>query len=196
MHRHIANLHRSTALAQKFNTPERLVTTMAGIENAWSKRMAVQMVVNGQAVNVSHATGSEPLLWVLREDLGLVGTKFGCGQAACGACTVHVDGVAQRACVTPCAAAQGRAVTTIEGLSQAPAWHPVQQAWHELQVAQCGYCQAGQMMSAAALLRAHPKPTDAQIDEAMSGNLCRCGTYPRIRAAVHRAAHIARGGKA
>jgi isoquinoline 1-oxidoreductase subunit alpha len=158
--------------------------------------MAVQLMVNGQSVTVSQASGSEPLLWILREDLGLVGAKFGCGQAACGACTVHVDGVAQRSCVTPCSATQGKAVTTVEGLSQAPHWHPVQQAWQELQVAQCGYCQAGQMMSAAALLRSNPKPTDAQIDEAMAGNLCRCGTYPRIRAAIHRAAQIAQGSKA
>jgi isoquinoline 1-oxidoreductase subunit alpha len=158
--------------------------------------MAVQLRVNGKSVNVPQASGSEPLLWILREDLGLVGTKFGCGQAVCGACTVHVDGVAQRACVTPCSTLQGRAVTTVEGLSEAPQWHPVQQAWQELQVAQCGYCQAGQMMSAAALLRSTPKPTDVQIDEAMAGNLCRCGTYPRIRAAVHRAAQIAQGGKA
>ena len=158
--------------------------------------MAVQLQINGQAVNVPQAEGSEPLLWILREDLGLVGTKFGCGQAACGACTVHIDGLAQRACVTPCSAAQGKAVTTIEGLSTSPQWHPVQLAWQELQVAQCGYCQAGQMMSAASLLRTTPKPTDAEIDEAMSGNLCRCGTYARIRAAVHRAAQIAQGGKA
>ncbi len=158
--------------------------------------MSVQLQINGQAVNVPQASGDEPLLWVLREDLGLVGSKFGCGQAACGACTVHIDGLAQRACVTPCSAAQGKTVTTIEGLSTAPQWHPVQQAWQELQVAQCGYCQAGQMMSAAALLHNTPKPTDAQIDEAMNSNLCRCGTYPRIRAAVHRAAQIARGEKA
>jgi isoquinoline 1-oxidoreductase subunit alpha len=158
--------------------------------------MAVQLTVNGQAVNVPQASGGEPLLWILREDLGLVGSKFGCGQAACGACTVHVDGVAQRSCVMPCSTVQGKSVTTVEGLSTAPQWHPVQRAWQELQVAQCGYCQAGQMMSAAALLRSTPKPTDAQIDEAMAGNLCRCGTYPRIRAAVHRAAEIARGGKA
>lgn len=157
--------------------------------------MSVQLQINGQTVNVPQAFSDEPLLWVLREDLALVGTKFGCGQATCGACTVHVDGVAQRSCVTPCSVVLGKAVTTIEGLSTAPAWHPVQQAWQELQVAQCGYCQAGQMMSAASLLRAYPKPTDAQIDEAMAGNLCRCGTYPRIRAAVHRAAQIAQGAK-
>jgi isoquinoline 1-oxidoreductase subunit alpha len=164
--------------------------------NFWSDAMAVQLWVNGQSVNVPLATDTEPLLWVLREDLGLVGTKFGCGQAACGACTVHVDGVAQRACITLCGAVVGKVVTTVEGLSQAPHWHPVQQAWQELQVAQCGYCQAGQMMAAAALLRSTPTPSDAQIDAAMAGNLCRCGTYSRIRAAIHRAAQIAQGGKA
>jgi isoquinoline 1-oxidoreductase subunit alpha len=153
--------------------------------------MSVQLSVNGQVVTVPQASGDEPLLWVLREDLGLVGTKFGCGQAACGACTVHVDGAAQRSCVTPCSVVQGKAVTTIEGLSAALQLHPVQLAWAELQVAQCGYCQAGQMMMAAALLRRTPQPTDLQIDEAMAGNLCRCGTYPRIRAAIHRAAQIA-----
>jgi isoquinoline 1-oxidoreductase subunit alpha len=158
--------------------------------------MALQMLVNGQLVKAPLAAETEPLLWVLREDLGLVGTKFGCGQAACGACTVLVDGVAQRSCITPCAAVQGKAVTTVEGLSVAPNWHPVQQAWQELQVAQCGYCQAGQMMTAAALLRSTPQPSDAQIDEAMAGNLCRCGTYSRIRAAIHRAAQIALGSKA
>jgi isoquinoline 1-oxidoreductase subunit alpha len=158
--------------------------------------MAVQLLINGQSVNVQEAHGTEPLLWVLREDLGLVGTKFGCGQAVCGACTVHVEGVAQRSCVTPCEAVHGKAVTTVERLAQSQVLHPVQQAWQELQVAQCGYCQAGQMMTAAALLRSIPKPTDAQIDEAMAGNLCRCGTYPRIRAAIHRAAQIAQGGKA
>jgi isoquinoline 1-oxidoreductase subunit alpha len=153
--------------------------------------MAVQLLVNRQSVNVPPATGNDPLLWVLREDLGLMGTKFGCGQAVCGACTVHVDGVAQRSCVTSCGSVQGKAITTVEGLSAAPQLHPVQQAWMELQVAQCGYCQAGQIMAAAALLRGTPKPTDQQIDQAMAGNLCRCGTYPRIRAAIHRAAQIA-----
>jgi isoquinoline 1-oxidoreductase subunit alpha len=157
--------------------------------------VAVQLLVNGQSVNLPQASGGEPLLWVLREDLGLVGTKFGCGQAVCGACTVHVEGVAQRACVISCGSVQGKAVTTVEGLSAAPVWHPVQQAWMELQVAQCGYCQAGQMMAAAALLRNTLKPTDQQIDQAMAGNLCRCGTYPRIRSAIHRAAQIAQGTK-
>jgi isoquinoline 1-oxidoreductase subunit alpha len=153
--------------------------------------MAVQLIVNGQPITAPQASQTEPLLWVLREDLGLVGTKFGCGQAACGACTVHVDGIAQRACVTSCGSVQGKSVTTIEGLSKAPLMHPVQQAWQTLQVAQCGYCQAGQMMSAAALLRANQNPSDEQIDQAMAGNLCRCGTYPRIRAAIHLAAKLA-----
>ncbi|MEX1167868.1 MAG: (2Fe-2S)-binding protein [Hydrogenophaga sp.] len=154
--------------------------------------MAVELLINGQRVNVPQAQPQEVLLWVLREDLGLVGTKFGCGQGVCGACTVHVAGTPQRACLTSCASVQNQAVTTIEGLSSGAAWHPVQQAWSELRVAQCGYCQAGQMMSAAALLQSNPKPSDTQIDEAMEGNLCRCGTYPRIRAAVVRAGEILR----
>jgi isoquinoline 1-oxidoreductase subunit alpha len=157
--------------------------------------MSVNLKVNGQDVKVIDAGLQEPLLWILREDLGLVGTKFGCGQATCGACTVHVDGVAQHACVTPCSSVVGKAVTTIEGLAGANALHPVQTAWAELQVAQCGYCQAGQMMSAAALLAKIPTPSDLDIDNAMAGNLCRCGTYVRIRAAIHRAAFIARGLK-
>ncbi|MCG5260512.1 (2Fe-2S)-binding protein [Cupriavidus gilardii] len=132
-----------------------------------------------------------PLLWVLRDAAGLAGTKFGCGMAQCGACTVHVDGVAQRSCVLPVSAVQGARITTIEGLS-AGGDHPVQRAWTELDVVQCGYCQSGQIMSASALLRQNPAPTDADIDAAMSGNLCRCGTYQRIRAAVHRAAELSR----
>ncbi|WP_456281295.1 (2Fe-2S)-binding protein [Cupriavidus sp. JZ107] len=132
-----------------------------------------------------------PLLWVLRDAAGLTGTKFGCGMAQCGACTVHVDGMAQRSCVLPISAVQGARITTIEGLS-AGGDHPVQRAWAELDVVQCGYCQSGQIMSASALLRQNPAPTDADIDAAMSGNLCRCGTYQRIRAAVHRAAELSR----
>lgn len=132
-----------------------------------------------------------PLLWVLRDAAGLTGTKFGCGMAQCGACTVHVDGVAQRSCVLPVSAVQGTRITTIEGLSTGGD-HPVQRAWAELDVVQCGYCQSGQIMSASALLRQNPAPTDADIDAAMSGNLCRCGTYQRIRAAVHRAAELSR----
>ncbi len=130
-----------------------------------------------------------PLLWVLRDVLGLTGTKFGCGEALCGTCTVHLDGKAIRSCVTPVRRADGRAVTTIEGLAPGGR-HPLQLAWLELRVPQCGYCQAGQIMTAAALLAARPKPSDADIDASMAGNLCRCGTYPRIRAAIRRAAGL------
>jgi len=133
-----------------------------------------------------------PLLWVLRDVLGLTGTKYGCGMALCGACTVLVDGQPMRSCVRPAAAVAGRAVTTIEGLS-ARGDQPVQRAWTEVDVVQCGYCQSGQIMAAVALLRARPKPTDADIDAALSGNLCRCGTYQRIRSAVHRAAELEEG---
>jgi len=133
-----------------------------------------------------------PLLWYLRDELGLTGTKFGCGQALCGACTVHVDGSAVRACQTPISAVEGTKVTTIEGLAP-DGNHPLQAAWRELNVAQCGYCQTGQIMQAASLLRDTPNPTDDDIDSAMTGNLCRCGTYPRIRAAIKQAA--AKGGK-
>jgi len=132
-----------------------------------------------------------PLLWYLRDVLGLTGSKYGCGMALCGACTVHVDQVATRACITPVGALQGREVTTIEGLS-AHGEHPVQRAWAALNVAQCGYCQGGQVMQAVSLLRSNPHPGDAEIDAAMAGNLCRCGTYTRIRAAIHLAAdHLA-----
>jgi isoquinoline 1-oxidoreductase alpha subunit len=127
-----------------------------------------------------------PLLWVIREVLNLPGTKFGCGMSLCGACTVHVNGAAARSCVTSIAEAAGKNVTTIEGLS-ANGSHPLQKAWMEVDVAQCGYCQAGQIMAAAALLKKHPNPTDAQIDSAMEANLCRCGTYLRIREAIHKA---------
>jgi isoquinoline 1-oxidoreductase alpha subunit len=128
-----------------------------------------------------------PLLWYLRDELGLTGTKFGCGIAACGACTVHVDGEAQRACVTPVSTLAGKTVVTIEGLSD-DGDHPVQRAWRDQNVPQCGYCQSGQIMQAAAFLARTPNPTDDQIDEAMAGNICRCGTYVRIRAAIHAAA--------
>jgi len=128
-----------------------------------------------------------PLLWYLRDELGLTGTKFGCGVAACGACTIHLDGTAVRACQTPVSAAEGLAVITIEGLSP-DGNHPLQAAWRDLNVSQCGYCQTGQIMQAATLLKNMPNPTDADIDGAMSGNLCRCGTYPRIRAAIKQAA--------
>jgi isoquinoline 1-oxidoreductase alpha subunit len=134
-----------------------------------------------------------PLLWVLRDQLDIAGPKYGCGIGMCGACTVHIDGAAVRACLTPVGQVQGR-VTTIEGLGSPGALHAVQSAWIEHQVAQCGYCQSGQIMSAAALLSANPSPTDAEIDTAMSGNLCRCGTYPRIREAVKGAAKAMKGG--
>jgi isoquinoline 1-oxidoreductase alpha subunit len=129
-----------------------------------------------------------PLLWILRDELGMTGTKFGCGMALCGACTVHVDGQAVRSCITPAEAANGKAVTTIENMEHDRVGHIVQQAWVELGVAQCGYCQAGQIMTAVALLKARPAPNERQIDEGMSGNICRCGTYPRIRAAIQLAA--------
>jgi isoquinoline 1-oxidoreductase alpha subunit len=149
--------------------------------------------INGkqQTVDVESDT---PLLWALRDALGLVGTKYGCGAGQCGACTVHIDGAPARSCLTPVSSVGSKKVTTIEGLD-ANAMHPLQQAWQELDVPQCGYCQAGQIMSACSLLRQHPKPTDAQIDSAMAGNLCRCATYTRIRAGIHRAAQIASTGK-
>lgn len=148
----------------------------------------MKLNVNGSDHEVD-APADMPLLWVLRDLMGLTGTKFGCGIAQCGACTVHVDGAPLRACVTPASAVAGKKITTIEGLS-ADGSHPVQKAWAELDVVQCGYCQSGQIMSAAALLAKVPSPTDTDIDQALSGNLCRCGTYQRIRAAVHRAADI------
>jgi isoquinoline 1-oxidoreductase alpha subunit len=154
--------------------------------------MATTLTVNEKRMTVD-VDPDTPLLWVLREDLQLTGTKYGCGIAVCGACTVHLDGAPVRSCVTPASAAAGKRVTTIEGLS-ARTDHPVQQAWIEIDVAQCGYCQPGQIMSAAALLARKGTPTDADIDDAMAGNICRCGTYQRIRAAIHRAAAIAGGG--
>jgi isoquinoline 1-oxidoreductase subunit alpha len=147
--------------------------------------------VNGKTANFDDDPAT-PLLWVLRDNLHLTSTKYGCGIARCGACTVHLDGEPVRSCVTPVARAANRAVTTIEGLS-ADLGHPVQRAWLELQTPQCGYCQAGQMMTAAALLTKIANPTDADIDDAMSANLCRCATYHRIRASVHRAAELKRG---
>ena len=145
-----------------------------------------ELTINGVPRRLD-ADPDTPLLWVIREELGLTGTKFGCGIAQCGACTIHLDGVAVRSCTTPLGTAAGRAVTTIEGLAEDAA-HPVQQAWIEEQVPQCGYCQSGQIMSAAALLARNPAPTDADIDAAMRGNICRCGTYLRIRRAIKRAA--------
>jgi isoquinoline 1-oxidoreductase alpha subunit len=148
----------------------------------------MKLTVNGVEREVN-ATSDMPLLWALRDLLGLTGTKFGCGIAQCGACTVHLDGTPRRSCVTPVSAAAGKKITTIEGLSSDGS-HPVQRAWAELDVVQCGYCQSGQIMSAAALIAAKSNPTDADIDAAMSGNICRCGTYQRIRSAVHRAAEL------
>lgn len=146
-----------------------------------------QLRVNGQRHTVDVADDT-PLLWVLRDALGLVGTKFGCGKGLCGACTVHFNGVAMRSCQLPVSAAASGEVTTIEGLAKDNQLTPVQEAWMEHDVPQCGYCQAGQIMSATALLKSNPKPTDAEIDSAMSGNLCRCATYTRIRKAIHTAA--------
>ncbi len=148
------------------------------------------LTINGKPVTVD-AEDDTPLLWVIRDEVGLTGTKFGCGIGLCGACTVHIGGKATRSCITPISAVKGAAITTIEGLDPAGA-HPLQTAWKELQVPQCGYCQSGQIMQAASLLKDHPKPTDADIDAAMSGNLCRCMTYGRIRAAIKQAAASAR----
>jgi len=150
--------------------------------------MAIQFELNGKPQTVD-VNPSMPLLWVLRDTLGMTGTKFGCGMALCGSCTVHINGEATRSCVTPVSSVAGKRVTTIEGLSPDRS-HPVQQAWIELDVPQCGYCQSGQIMAAVALLAKKPQPSDADIDAAMSGNICRCGTYQRIRKAIHRAAQL------
>lgn len=156
---------------------------------------SVKFTLNGKVQTVD-VPPDMPLLWVLRDVLGMTGTKFGCGMALCGACTVHVNGTATRSCVTQVKSVAGKNVITIEGLS-ADGNHPVQQAWIEQDVPQCGYCQSGQIMAAAALLSKTPNPSDADIDEVMRGNICRCGTYQTIRSAIHRAAEIkSRGGKA
>jgi len=148
--------------------------------------MSIKLTVNGESRELD-VEPDMPLLWAIRDHLELAGTKFGCGMALCGACTVHIDGQPTRSCVTPVSAVAGKSITTIEGLAT-PAGKAVQQAWIELDVPQCGYCQSGQIMSAAALLGSNPQPSDADIDAAMSGNICRCGTYVRIRAAIHQAA--------
>jgi isoquinoline 1-oxidoreductase alpha subunit len=147
----------------------------------------ISLVINGRTQNLD-VDPSTPLLWVLRDSVGLTGTKFGCGMQLCGACTVHLDGQPVRSCGTPLSAAAGKKVTTIEAIGSTAVGKKVQAAWRALDVPQCGYCQSGQIMSATALLASNPAPTDAQIDAAMDGNLCRCGTYPRIRAAIHKAA--------
>ncbi len=151
----------------------------------------ISLTINGKKYAVD-AAPDEPLLWVIREHVGLTGTKYGCGVAQCGACTVHIDGKAERSCQIPAKNAQGKKITTIEGI---PENHPVKKAWIKDDVPQCGYCQSGQIMEAVALLEKNPKPSDADIDDAMSGIICRCGTYQRIRRAIHRAATtVARGG--
>jgi isoquinoline 1-oxidoreductase alpha subunit len=150
--------------------------------------VSIDITINGKPQQLD-VDPDMPLLWVVRDVLGLMGTKYGCGQALCGACTVHLDGQAVRSCVTPARRAAGRSLTTIEGLSPDGS-HPLQRAWVEQAVPQCGYCQAGQIMTAAALLAKKPKPSDAEIDQSLAGNLCRCGTYTRIRAAIRKAAGI------
>ena len=149
----------------------------------------MKLEVNGNEVDVT-SDADTPLLWVLRDELGLVGTKYGCGIAQCGACTVHLEGRAIRSCVTPVSAVADKRISTIEGQANNQGLSPVQRAWLDTDVAQCGYCQSGQIMAAAALLSSNPRPNDAEIDAAMGGNICRCGTYPRIRKAVHLAAQL------
>ena len=150
--------------------------------------MSLKLTVNGRTHDLEGVDPTTPVLWVLRDHLNLVGTKYGCGQGLCGACTIHLDGQPVRSCVLPLSAVAARRLTTIEGLAPDGKQTPLQKAWCDLDVAQCGYCQAGQLMSATALLARTPKPADADIDSAMSGNLCRCGTYTRIRSAIHTAA--------
>ena len=152
----------------------------------------MKITINGTSVDLGEVDPQTPLLWVLRDQLGMTGTKFGCGAGQCGACTVHLSGAATRSCLLPVSAVQDQPITTIEGLSDDGS-HPLQQAWMDLGVAQCGYCQVGQIMQAASLLSANPNPDDAAIDRAMSGNICRCGTYTRIRAAIKQAAQGATG---
>ena len=154
----------------------------------------MKLEVNGNEVEITSAADT-PLLWVLRDELGLVGTKYGCGVAQCGACTVHLDGNAIRSCVTPVAAVADKRIQTIEGQASEKGLSAVQRAWLETDVAQCGYCQSGQIMAASALLTSNPTPNDAEIDAAMAGNICRCGTYPRIRKAVHLAASLMAEGQ-
>jgi isoquinoline 1-oxidoreductase alpha subunit len=158
------------------------------IDRGCAETLVIISIKVNETVHKVDVDDDTPLLWVLRDVLGLTGTKFGCGLALCGACTVHVDGVPRRSCITPVGSVGNGAVTTIETVSATPEGKALQQAWVDLDVVQCGYCQSGQIMSAAALLKSTPKPTNDDIDAAMSGNVCRCGTYQRIRAAIHRAA--------
>ena len=155
--------------------------------------MAIHFILNGKPTTLD-VNPDMPLLWALRDSLNMTGTKFGCGMALCGACTVHINGEATRSCITPVSSLAGKKVTTIEGLSADGHSHPVQKAWVEIDVPQCGYCQSGQIMSASALLAKNPHPTEAEIDDAMSGNICRCGTYNQIRKAIRRAGAIQAGG--
>ena len=178
-----------------FDTPQRrmLLCRTQPILRGPELNMPYKLTVNGRPETVD-VPADTPLLWVIRDVLNLKGTKYGCGTALCGCCTVHLNGEAVRSCTTPIAAVAGKHITTLEGLSE-NGTHPVQIAWEEIDVPQCGYCQAGQLMSASALLEKHPHPTDAEIDAAMDGNICRCGTYLRIRKAIHRAAEIAAAHK-
>lgn len=164
-----------------------LRSPVPGLTHLHKEFAMTSIQVNGQAVEVDFPDDA-PLLWALRDELGMTGTKFGCGTGVCGACTVLLDGAPTRACITPLSAVAGHAITTIEGMEQDAVGQVVQQAWVEQNVAQCGYCQAGQIMSAVSLLKRIPSPTEQQIDDAMSGNICRCGTYPRIRSAITQAA--------
>src|SRR6266849_5974180 len=182
----------TTTLTSAPRPAEPSPATVCGAHRPSQEAAMISFTVNGKPRQVD-VPPEMPLLWVLRETLNLTGTKYGCGIAVCGACTVHVEGTAVRSCVTPASAVAGRRVTTIEGLSERGD-HPVQRAWTEVDVPQCGYCQSGQIMSAAALLARKAAPTDADIDDGMSGNICRCGTYQRIRAAIQRAAALKKGG--
>src|SRR5208282_436921 len=186
-----ANFRNNDRILRDYNS---IKAGNAFFVQAGGRPAMISFLVNGKPVQVD-VDPSTPLLWVLRESLGMTGTKFGCGMALCGACTVHLDGKAIRSCVAPVSRVEGKRVTTIEGLST-NLTHPLQLAWIEMDVPQCGYCQSGQIMSAAVLLAETLKPTDTEIDEAMGGNICRCGTYPRIRKAIHKAAEMAAEGKA
>jgi isoquinoline 1-oxidoreductase alpha subunit len=184
----------SKSAGQNFAKAKSIASQAPDADRVNRREIMIAFSVNGKHIDLD-VDPSTPLLWVIRDHLGLTGTKYGCGMAQCGACTIHIDGEAVRSCVAPASRAAGKAVTTIEGLSPDLS-NPLQQAWLEEDVPQCGYCQSGQLMSAAVLLREKPRPTDEDIDQAMTGNICRCGTYPRIRRAIHRAAEMAAKGGA